>query len=169
MTDDQLIDIEVPVVLLFRAPPDLDRDDLDQFVDAVMEHGTVRDVFANAIDGADREPLAYDGFAIPAVTRPTPRRQRAEHRGLLQRIHVDPSDGEVRLMADIILKDAGTLHVPVLADLVEDAHRANGTWVDGPAPGFVAGSPPRLRVTMVIEPEGDIRSAAPAVMEGGPV
>lgn len=65
MTDtDDLIDIEVPVVLLFRAPPDTDLDDLNTFVDAVMEHGTMRDVFANAIDGAELDGLTYDGFGI---------------------------------------------------------------------------------------------------------
>lgn len=73
MTDtDGLVDFEVPVVLLFRAPTDTDPDDLARFVENVLEHGTVRDVFHAAIDGAGREPLAYDGYSVPALDPPDP-------------------------------------------------------------------------------------------------
>lgn len=65
--DDGLVDFEVPVVLLFRAPIDTDPEDLARFVENVLEHGTVRDVFHEAIDGADREPLAYDGYSVPGL------------------------------------------------------------------------------------------------------
>lgn len=129
-TTDDLIDIEVPIVILFRAPADQDRDDLDQFVDAVMEHGTVRDVFATAIDGADLEPLAYDGFAIPHLTRVVPRT------GVL----VLPADLADRLTPETIhaLASAGITDPLIHRNLLgpSEVHRPN--------PSALSGGPPPL-------------------------
>lgn len=68
---DGLVDVRVPVVLLFRAPPTLHPGELAGFVERVFEHGTIRDVFEAAIDGAGRDSLTYDGYIVPE-TEETP-------------------------------------------------------------------------------------------------
>lgn len=62
-------DVEVPVKLLFRAPTSIDPDQIAQAVEAILEHGTVRDCFYEGF-GGHPDPImaahvAYDGYGFP--------------------------------------------------------------------------------------------------------